>query len=158
MPPRDFDRAPWNRWSFRNIRACVPTEEIAGSASPLDWETAPRDLSGVAFTGHDGSAMTLADLLAGYTDGFLVAHKGRILHESYHNGMDAATPEPHPNQRPTNPSSPHAFGLRSPNEDAAARAERINRIREQINDGTYDTPEKMEAALDRLFDLLQASR
>jgi CubicO group peptidase (beta-lactamase class C family) len=92
LPPRDFDRAPWNRWSFQNIRACVPTEQIAGSASPIDWETAPRDLTGIAFAGHDGSAMTLADLLSGYTDGFLVAHKGRILHESYHNGMTAATP------------------------------------------------------------------
>ncbi|NDW46061.1 serine hydrolase [Ruegeria sp. PrR005] len=87
LPPYDWDRAPWNRWTFQNIRMCVPTEEIARGPDALEWQEAPQDLSGVAFTGWDGKPMTLADLLADYADGFLVAHRGRILHESYHNGM-----------------------------------------------------------------------
>lgn len=32
------------------------------------------------------------------------------------------------------------------------RAERVSSIRQQIADGTYDTPEKLSAALDKLLD------
>jgi anti-sigma28 factor (negative regulator of flagellin synthesis) len=34
------------------------------------------------------------------------------------------------------------------------RFERVAELRRQIADGTYDTPEKMDAALDRFLDLL----
>ncbi len=34
------------------------------------------------------------------------------------------------------------------------RAERINQIKEAIANGTYDTDEKLEAALSRMFDTL----
>ena len=91
-PSRDFDRAPWNRWSFQNIRSCVPTEAIPGADQPLPWDHAPKDLRSLSFPAFAGGAMTLADLLDEYTDGFLVAHKGRIVHESYHNGMTRKTP------------------------------------------------------------------
>lgn len=33
----------------------------------------------------------------------------------------------------------------------ASRQERIEQIRQEIADGTYDTPEKMDAALDRFL-------
>lgn len=92
VPPRDWDRAPWNRWSFQNIRARVPTHDIAPGETATPWPGAPRDLSGVSFEGADGAPMTVQDLLDGYTDGFLVAKGGRILHESYHNGMTRRTP------------------------------------------------------------------
>ncbi len=92
VPKRDWDRAPWNRWSFQNIRSCVPTDNIDNGQTTLPWETALQDITGISFTGFDGKDMTLADLLNEYTDGFLVAHKGRIVHESYHNGMTRQTP------------------------------------------------------------------
>lgn len=92
LPPQDWDRAPWNRWSFQNIRSCVPTEEIPCGDTGLPWECALRDLTGVKFTGWDDTPMTLTDLLNEYTDGFLVAHRGQIVHESYHNGMARTTP------------------------------------------------------------------
>ena len=92
LPHDDWDRAPWNRWSFQNIRSRVPTDNIAAGETALPWETALQDLTGIGFTGFDGSAMTLADLLNEYTDGFLVAQQGRIVHESYHNGMTRQTP------------------------------------------------------------------
>ena len=92
LPPRDWDRAPWNRWSFQNIRMCVPTEEIARGGEVVPWQNAPQNLTDIAFTDFDGGKMTVADLLDRYTDGFLVAHQGRVVHESYHNGMTRATP------------------------------------------------------------------
>ncbi|MGD9128116.1 MAG: flagellar biosynthesis anti-sigma factor FlgM, partial [Planctomycetia bacterium] len=34
------------------------------------------------------------------------------------------------------------------------RMDRVNQIRQQIADGTYETEEKLEAAIDRFLDLL----
>jgi hypothetical protein len=39
--------------------------------------------------------------------------------------------------------------------DAPIRSELVQRIRKEIADGTYDTPEKWDAALDRLLDRLE---
>ncbi len=91
-PAADFDRGPWNRWSFQNIRMCVPTEGIARGANVTAWDSAPQDLTGLGYEAFDGKPATLNDLLNEFTDGFLVAHHGRIVHESYHNGMTQQTP------------------------------------------------------------------
>jgi anti-sigma28 factor (negative regulator of flagellin synthesis) len=40
--------------------------------------------------------------------------------------------------------------------DQDVRQELIARIRQEIRDGVYDTPEKLETALDRLADRLDA--
>jgi hypothetical protein len=39
--------------------------------------------------------------------------------------------------------------------DPAIRADLVRRVRREIAAGTYDTPEKWEAALERLFERLQ---
>lgn len=84
---------PYNRWSFQHIRELVPTARIArpdGAAVPLPRR--PRDLSGLRFTSATGRRWTVAAMLAAtYTDGFLVAHRGRIVTEEYCNGMTPAT-------------------------------------------------------------------
>lgn len=38
------------------------------------------------------------------------------------------------------------------NQSSEVRQERLNQIKAEIEAGTYDTPEKLEAALDRLLD------
>ena len=40
-------------------------------------------------------------------------------------------------------------------EDRPFRAELVERVRREIAEGTYETPEKWEAALDRLLERLQ---
>ena len=80
LPLRDWDRAPWNRWTFQNIRTCVPTEEIACGETALQWEIALQDLTKVDFTSFGGTLMNVANFLDGYIDGFLVAHRGHIIH------------------------------------------------------------------------------
>jgi hypothetical protein len=46
--------------------------------------------------------------------------------------------------------------LKSPrSSDAPIRADLVERVRREIADGTYDTPEKWDAALDRLLKRLQ---
>ena len=92
VPRENWDRAPWNRWSFQNISKILPTAPIRRSGEPLAWDTDLQDLTGLTFPGSDGQATTFGNLLDGYVDGFLVARHGKIVHESYHNGMSAKTP------------------------------------------------------------------
>lgn len=86
----DWDRAPWNRWSFQHVSQMVPTARIlhAQSVSPLP-EASGR-LDDFTYAGKDGERRRFGDMLdETYTDGMLVWKNGRILHESYHNGMHA---------------------------------------------------------------------
>ena len=91
VPRADWDHPPWNRWSFQNIRKILPTENIGCGNSPTPWIVEERDLTKVAFDAFDGTPSTVSDVLSEYTDGFLVAKGGVILHESYHNGMTRQT-------------------------------------------------------------------
>ena len=44
---------------------------------------------------------------------------------------------------------------RRPPPDAPIRTDLVRRVRKEIAEGLYDTPEKFEAALDRLLDRLE---
>ena len=47
--------------------------------------------------------------------------------------------------------SPEAIMLDRMNQSPEIRAERLNQIKVQIEAGEYDTPEKLEAALEKMF-------
>jgi CubicO group peptidase (beta-lactamase class C family) len=93
VPKPDWDRAPWNRWAFQNIRQILPTQEVWRGAGPI--RTLPRldrDLDGLEVRSVAGEACRLVDLLdETYTDGFLVLKNGAIVYERYFNGMDERT-------------------------------------------------------------------
>lgn len=93
VPREDWDRAPWNRWSFQHVRELVPTAQVwrgPGPASPLP--AALQEIDAIAFD-SDGERATIADFLAtSYTDGLLVLSGGKIVAERYLNGMTARTP------------------------------------------------------------------
>ncbi len=93
-PPRlDWDRAPWNRWSFQHVRELVPTVEVwkgGGPAAPLP--RAERDLDAIGVLSVSGEPSTLSALLEEtYTDGFLVLKDGAVAYERYFNGMTPRT-------------------------------------------------------------------
>ncbi|MBL4768800.1 MAG: serine hydrolase [Rhodobacteraceae bacterium] len=92
IPPGDWDRAPWNRWSFQNVRKILPTVDVSRGTGPVI--PLPQNLHAIGdieFTGFGGSHMSVGEMLdSSFTDGFLIAIDGKIIHESYHNGM---TPE-----------------------------------------------------------------
>jgi hypothetical protein len=46
--------------------------------------------------------------------------------------------------------------MNSPSIEPEVREDLVARVRNEIQQGTYDTPEKFEAALDRLADRLEA--
>jgi CubicO group peptidase (beta-lactamase class C family) len=92
IPRRDWDRAPWNRWTFQHVREMVPTAQVwrgKGPASPLP--EAHQDIDRIGFE-VDGRRDTIAGFLdTSFNDGLLVLHRGRIVAERYHNGMSAHT-------------------------------------------------------------------
>jgi CubicO group peptidase (beta-lactamase class C family) len=84
---------PFNRWAFQHIRELIPTARIScGDASPRRLPRAERDIGGLTFRSGERE-LTVAQMLAKtYTDGFLVLHHGKIICESYFNGMAPDTP------------------------------------------------------------------
>ena len=76
---------PQLRWSFCHIEELAPTRTIwrgTGPTSPLI--EAPRDISGQPINTLDGRTLSLAQALSeSYTDGLLVLHRGKIVHEQY---------------------------------------------------------------------------
>lgn len=96
--PRDltlanWDRPPYNRWSFQHMREIVPTASIeAGRAMELEVDGSVADLIDTEVTDHKGERVSAGTLVEGsHTDGFLVIHRGRIVCERYFNGMQPDT-------------------------------------------------------------------
>lgn len=80
---------PWSRWAFQHARELVPSVALAPAGEPRELAERPIDLTGLDL----GDGMRWREFLAAtYTDAVLVLHRGAIVHESYANGMTAATP------------------------------------------------------------------
>ncbi len=90
----NWDLAPYNRWSFMNIRNLFPTVDVKADYKKIQpLPNSPRDLSSISFLDHRGEKNSIADFLCNsYTDSFLVLHKGEIINEQYFNDMQADTP------------------------------------------------------------------
>jgi CubicO group peptidase (beta-lactamase class C family) len=93
VPRMDWDRAPWNRWSFQHIREILPTAEVwRGERSVRQFQRRDKDLDALPVKNIAGEAMTLPHLLdETYTDGFLVLKQGAIVYERYFGGMTPRT-------------------------------------------------------------------
>ncbi len=89
----DWDRPPWNRWSFQHIREILPTAEIWRGEGPVRLlPRADKDLDVLPVADSSGSPATLAGLLdETYTDGFLILKDGAVAYERYFNGMTQRT-------------------------------------------------------------------
>ena len=84
--------APYLRWGFLHTREVVPTARIERGDGPVhELEAEPRDVEGISFP-WAGRRMTVAEMVEQTsTDGFLVLHRGRIVHEHYGPGMTPTT-------------------------------------------------------------------
>ena len=93
VPRQDWDRAPWNRWSFQHIREILPTVEVWRGHGPVwDLTSRPRNLDPIHFKTQAGSTSTITAWLdSSFTDGFIVLHGGEIVYERYLNGMTERT-------------------------------------------------------------------
>ncbi len=90
--------SPFNRWSYLHARELVPTVIVSrGDCFVEPLESDPVDLGGVTFEdpapGCSGQQMTIPEMLdATWTDGFMVMHHGKIVHEEYRNDLAPGTP------------------------------------------------------------------
>ncbi len=83
---------PLNRWSFLHVREIVPTARIGRGDGPVtELSRDEHRLDAIRFhVGHH--AYTVSGMLEQtFTDGFLVIHEGRVVAESYPNGMTPDT-------------------------------------------------------------------
>ena len=94
IPRMDWDRPPWNRWTFQHINEFMPTARVWRGSGPA--RVLPRQeeaITDINFTLSNGQQQTIAGFLDDtYTDGMLVMCDGKIVHESYHNAMRPETP------------------------------------------------------------------
>ena len=83
---------PFNRWGFQHIRDLMPTARIRRGDGPT-WTLprAERDLSRARLPFGDRSVDLETLLEETYTDGFLVLHRGVVVHEQYRNAMTPDT-------------------------------------------------------------------
>ena len=92
IPRAEWDGAPYNRWTFQNVRQIVPTAEVWRGPGPvLPLGDALQNLSELDFE-CDGQRQTISEFLdTSFTDGFIVLHKGAVVTETYMNGMQPRT-------------------------------------------------------------------
>jgi len=92
--PSNWDLAPFNRWSFLNMRSLFPTADVRADCRRIkSLPVAEQDLLTIGFTDQQGDRTTLSEFIDNtYTDGLLVLHKGKIITENYYNEMLADTP------------------------------------------------------------------
>lgn len=87
QPDSDFFSFPKMRWTVCHIRELMPTKEVSrGIGAPVPMTYAlDEGIAKVTFKPIGGERpMTWnQSLSANYTDGILVLHKGRIVHEKY---------------------------------------------------------------------------
>lgn len=89
MTAANWRTYPYAPWAFCNVAAFLPVARIEGCGSPL---AAGPPLPPVTVASDDGALLDLpAVLRATDADGFLVLDCGRIVFESYAQGMTAAT-------------------------------------------------------------------
>ncbi len=93
IPRQEWDRPPWNRWSFQHIREILPTTEVWRGRGPV-WKLpcGSRDLDEIEFDDvEDRSTNVAAWLRSSCTDGLAVLYRGRLVHERYFNSMTERT-------------------------------------------------------------------
>lgn len=91
---RDWLTFPKNRWAFRHMQSLFPTGPVQRDGAPAALaEGTPLDVAALTFTDGEGRKAKAADYFANENvDGFIVLHHGRIVYESYFDGMRPSQP------------------------------------------------------------------
>jgi len=94
-----MSRFPQLRWAFSNIRSLVPTVNVARGTGPVrPLPCALRDdIDAISFdtmagSGFDRPISWAESLLANFTDGIVVLHRGAIIYEKYFGALAPGQP------------------------------------------------------------------
>ena len=91
---RNWLGAPFNRWGFLHVRELARTARIARGSGPIRvLPSDPLPIGAVAFDWEGARVTVDAALRAAYADGVCVVHDGRLVFESYADGV--RPDEPH---------------------------------------------------------------
>lgn len=90
----NWRNAPFNKWAFHHVREVVPSADIPNDPEAVTaLPAAPADLASLGVADEAGRALDLAGFLeATDTDALVILKNGRVVYETYANGMDAGTP------------------------------------------------------------------
>ncbi|MDN5794709.1 MAG: beta-lactamase family protein [Intrasporangium sp.] len=95
MTVKNWQDAPYNRWSFLHLREVIPTQRIPRGPVPGDaWVVTDRsaELEAVKVQRLEKGTGTVGEVLADtFTDAVLVVHDGRVVMEQYQGIMRADT-------------------------------------------------------------------
>lgn len=86
--------APFNKWAFHHVREIVPSAEIANDPENV-WalDSAPQDLSGLPVELDENERPPLSAILEeSDTDALVVLHRGKLVYETYANGLTPHVP------------------------------------------------------------------
>lgn len=87
---------PFNRWAFQHLRELIPTQRIGNGAAPSRTLTASEQRLDPArvevWRLKDGTSSLASVLAETWTDAVVILHEGKIVHESYDNGMSPHSP------------------------------------------------------------------
>jgi CubicO group peptidase (beta-lactamase class C family) len=85
----NWDLAPFNRWSFQNMRSLFPTVDVrAGTGAPRSFLEQSQDITQILLTTYDERSVSVGDWVAeSYTDGLLVLKGDSIITEFYANDL-----------------------------------------------------------------------
>ena len=87
-PPRmEWDRPPWNRYTFQRVREFLPTAPILRGKTVSPLPSNHEDIGAITFEAQGGRKTVDQMIDDNYTDGFMVYLDGKVIHESYYNGM-----------------------------------------------------------------------
>jgi CubicO group peptidase (beta-lactamase class C family) len=90
-----FARFPRTRWSYSHMRELMPTRAVSrdGMVRPLERAERP-DIDDVTFTpiGRRDTMTWAESLLANYTDGVAIVHRGRLVYERYFGALSPRLP------------------------------------------------------------------
>lgn len=115
---------PQNRWSYQNMRSFFPTANIEAAQTPIHLDRATDGgIEQLDITRLDGSKADFDTYLKEtFTDAFVVVKDGKVVHESYLNGMNAD--QPHQMMSVTK-SFAGLFGLIAANEGKVSEDEKV---------------------------------
>ena len=84
---------PYNRWSFQHELQLNHTADVwRGNGPVAQFDYVPFDMEQVTYHNRAGRQFTFSDMVEmSYTDGIVVLHHGKIIYETYLNGMQAHT-------------------------------------------------------------------
>lgn len=92
----NWQEPPFNRWSFQHLREVIPTQRISrgeGAARALAWQLDPGPLEELPVARVNAEDSTVGGVLADtWTDAVLIMHRGTVVLERYHGGMQVDSP------------------------------------------------------------------